>query len=196
MELVDTGRLASWLDSRGIEVGKALSVEPLSGGSSNVMFRIDRGERRWVLRRPTKVALDRANAGMRREYRILEALVSTQVPHPAVVDLCDDHDVIGCTFFLTEMVEGVSPIPLPSAFDDDQRRAEIAYAMVDALVRVHQVDYRAVGLGDLGHPERFHERQVERWSRQLASYEGRDLPGIEGVMAWLEANRPPTSNRA
>jgi aminoglycoside phosphotransferase (APT) family kinase protein len=190
MELVDAGRLGAWLDSRGIEVGRALSVEPLTGGSSNVMFRVNRGERRWVLRRPSKVALDRANDGMHREYRILEALGSTQVPHPAVVALCDDHDVLGCTFFLMELVEGVNPIPLPPAFDDDGRRAEIAYAMVDALVRVHQVDYRAVGLGDLGHPERFHERQVDRWSRQLASYQDRDLPGIEGVMDWLEANRP------
>jgi aminoglycoside phosphotransferase (APT) family kinase protein len=45
-------------------------------------------------------------------------------------------------------------------------------------------------LGDLGRPERFHERQVDRWSRQLASYQGRDLPGIDRVMAWLEANLP------
>jgi aminoglycoside phosphotransferase (APT) family kinase protein len=47
-----------------------------------------------------------------------------------------------------------------------------------------------VGLQDLGHPERFHERQVSRWSAQLASYEGRELPGIDQVMSWLQANRP------
>jgi aminoglycoside phosphotransferase (APT) family kinase protein len=190
MELVDSGRLGAWLDSRGIESGKPLSVEPLPGGASNVMFRIDRGAGRWVLRRPTKVALDRANDGMRREYRILDALGTTQVPHAAVVAICEDHEVLGCTFFLMERVEGVNPIPLPAVFDGDQRRAEIAYAMIDALVRLHEVDYRLVGLGDLGHPERFHERQVDRWSRQLASYDGRDLPGIEEVMSWLGANRP------
>ena len=62
--------------------------------------------------------------------------------------------------------------------------------MVEALARLHEVDWRAVGLGDLGHPEGFHERQVERWCRQLDSYQGRELPGIVAVTVWLEANLP------
>jgi aminoglycoside phosphotransferase (APT) family kinase protein len=190
MDLVDSARLTAWLDAQGIEVGQPIRVEPLSGGTSNAMFVVDRGAGRWVLRRPHKVAIERANEGMRREYRILAALDGTGVPHPAVVALCEDHDVLGCTFYLMERVEGVSPVPAPPALDDDRHRAEIAFAMVDALARLHEVDWRAAGLGDLGRPERFHERQVDRWSRQLASYEGRELPGIKRVMAWLETNRP------
>jgi aminoglycoside phosphotransferase (APT) family kinase protein len=188
MNLVDTGRLGAWLDAQGQEIGQPITVQPLSGGTSNAMFLIDRGAGRWVLRRPAKVAVERANEGMRREYRILAALGGTDVPHPAVVALCEDHDVLGCTFFLMERIEGVHPFPSP--FDDDHHRAEIAFALVDALARLHGVDWRAKGLGDLGRPERFHERQVDRWSRQLASYQGRDLPGIDRVMAWLEANLP------
>jgi aminoglycoside phosphotransferase (APT) family kinase protein len=45
-------------------------------------------------------------------------------------------------------------------------------------------------LADLGRPDGFHERQVDRWSSQLTSYYGRELPGIESVMTWLHEHRP------
>jgi aminoglycoside phosphotransferase (APT) family kinase protein len=190
VELVDVDSLADWLDAEGLETGLPLVVEPLTGGSSNAMFVVERGESRWVLRRPTRVAVDRANEGMRREFRILAALAGTDVPHPEVVALCDDHSVLGCTFYLMERVQGVNPFPLPAAFETDARRAEVAYSMVEALAHLHLVDWGAAGIGDLGHPEGFHQRQVDRWSRQLASYEGRDLPGLETVMPWLGSHLP------
>ncbi|MGH3636707.1 MAG: phosphotransferase family protein, partial [Mycobacterium sp.] len=46
------------------------------------------------------------------------------------------------------------------------------------------------GLGDLGRPNGFHERQVQRWSSQLSSYQGRELPGIDEVMIWLQGHLP------
>ena len=190
MELVDADSLGAWLDAEDLEPGRPLKIEPLGGGSSNAMFVVERGKARWVLRRPTRVAVDRANEGMHREFRMLAALAGTDVPHPEVVALCDDHDVLGCTFYLMERVQGVNPFPLPAVFESEQGRAEVAYSMVEALGRLHLVDWRTAGLGDLGRPEGFHQRQVDRWSRQLASYEGRDLPGIETVMAWLESNLP------
>jgi aminoglycoside phosphotransferase (APT) family kinase protein len=193
MDLVDADSLGRWLDTQGLEPGQPLVVEPLTGGSSNAMFVVDRGRSRWVLRRPTRVAIDRANEGMRREFRSLAALAGTEVPHPEVVALCEDHDVLGCTFYLMERVHGVNPFPLPAVFDGEQGRAEVAYSMVEALGRLHNVDWLTAGIGDLGRPQGFHQRQVQRWSRQLASYEGRELPGIEKVMAWLEAHLPEES---
>jgi aminoglycoside phosphotransferase (APT) family kinase protein len=188
--LADPARLAAWLDREGLAAGQPLTVEPLPGGSSNALFAVDRGASRWVLRRPAQVAAERADEGMRREYRILAALGGTDVPHPAVVALCTDHDVLGRTFYLMERVEGVNPIPPPAALDDERHRAEIAFAMVGALARLHQVDWRARGLGDVGRPGGFHERQAQRWGRQLASYAGRELPGAGTVMEWLDASRP------
>jgi aminoglycoside phosphotransferase (APT) family kinase protein len=187
---MDLDRLATWLDAQGLQVDSPLVVDPLRGGTSNVMFLVRRATSPWVLRRPADVAIDRANEGMRREHRILTALEGTDMPHPAPIALCEDHDVLGCTFYLMEYVEGVHPIPLPPAFDDDHHRAEISFAMIDALARLHTVDWRAVGLSDVGRPERFHERQVERWTSQLASYNGRELPGIHQVATWLDGHRP------
>ena len=188
--LVDVGRLGLWLDSAGLEVGAPITVEQLVGGRSNAMFVIRRGSNEWVLRRPNQVAVERANDGMRREFRMLAALECSQVPHPAVVALCDDQDVLGCTFYLMQRVAGVHPIPAPTALDTDAGHRAIAFALVETLAHLHQVDWRAAGLTDLGHPEQFHERQVSRWTRQLASYNGRELPGIETITAWLTAHIP------
>jgi aminoglycoside phosphotransferase (APT) family kinase protein len=190
--LVDVSRLGPWLDSQGLETGQPITVEPLVGGRSNAMFIIGRGSSQWVLRRPNQVAVERANDGMRREFRILAALDGTPVPHPTVVALCDDDSVLGCTFYLMERVVGVHPIPAPEVLNTQSGRRAIAFALVETLAHLHRVDWRSAGLADLGHPEQFHERQVSRWTRQLASYEGRELPGIERITSWLTVHRPET----
>jgi aminoglycoside phosphotransferase (APT) family kinase protein len=190
MAATDVDRLTAWLDAQDLEVGQPLSLEPLTSGTSNLMMVMTRGGSEWVLRRPAKVAIDRANEGMRREFRILAALAGTPVPHPEVVALCDDHDVLGCTFFLMQRVAGVHPLPAPPPLDSEAGHAQISFAMVDALADLHSVDWRGAGLGDLGHPEQFHERQVSRWSRQLASYDGRPLVGVDDIMVWLDAHQP------
>jgi aminoglycoside phosphotransferase (APT) family kinase protein len=190
VESTDRDQLATWLDTEGLEVGAPMTVQPLAGGTSNAMFIVERGRKHWVLRRPARVAIERANEGMRREFQILAALEGTNVPHPSVVALCDDHEVLGCTFFLMDEVVGVNPFPLPDGFSTDRHRSEIANSMIDALAAIHQVDWRGAGLGGLGRPEQFHERQVTRWSAQLDSYRGRKIDGIELVMAWLDSNRP------
>jgi aminoglycoside phosphotransferase (APT) family kinase protein len=189
-DLIDEGRLRLWLDREGLETGEPLSVEPLSGGASNAMFVVSRGSSQWVLRRPRKVAIDRANQGMAREYAILAALRSTNVPHPRVVALCDNQDVLACTFYLMEKVEGVSPFSLPVDFNNARVRAEVTFSVVDALAALHDVDWREAGLEGLGNPEHFHERQVERWSSQLASYDGREMPGFETVASWINDHIP------
>jgi aminoglycoside phosphotransferase (APT) family kinase protein len=191
--LIDEPRLGAWLDEQGIAPGEPLVIGKLDAGRSNAMFAVRRGDRNLILRRPAGIALERANEGMSREYRILSALRGSPVPHPEVVALCEDHDVLGCTFFVMERIDGINPMPpLPDALDTDETRSEVAYAMVDALAAIHSLDWRAVGLGDLGRPDGFHERQVERWIRQLSSYEGRDLPGIDRVAEWLSAHPPPS----
>lgn len=188
--LVDVQRLGLWLDGLGLEEGLPIRVAPLTSGRSNAMFTIHRGSSRWVLRRPALVAIERANEGMRREFRILDALNGSAVPHPATVALCEDHEVLGCTFFLMQQVDGINPAPpLPEPFIVDDSPG-VAFAMVDALAALHEFDWRNSSLSDFGKPEGFHERQVERWTSQLASYEGRELPGLDRVTSFLSANIP------
>ena len=190
MALADPGALGAWLDTQGIEPGTPLTVEPMAGGGSNAMFRVERGAGRWVLRRPARVAIDRADAGMLRESQILRGLAGSVVPHPEVVAVCTDRSVLGCTFYLMQHVEGRPPIPVPAELDTPNGRRQIVFAVVDALARLHDFDWRGAGLAHLGHPEGFHERQVERWTRQLRAYGGRELPRVGIITEWLGAHLP------
>src|SRR5712691_4285796 len=115
--LADPAALGPWLDRQGLEPGRTLTVDPLAGGRSNVMFRIERGAGRWVLRRPAAVAVDRADSGMLREARILRGLAGSDVPHPGIVAACADRSVLDCAFYLMEHVEGYAPVPVPPALD-------------------------------------------------------------------------------
>ena len=189
-ELVNVERLSAWLDGLGLEVGQSMTVAPLTSGRSNAMFTIHRGGSRWVLRRPALVAIDRADEGMRREFRILDALNGSDVPHPETVALCEDSEVLGCTFFLMQQVDGINPAPpLPEPFTAEDQPS-VAFAMVEALAALHDFDWQSNGLADFGKPEGFHERQVERWTTQLASYDGRELPGLARITDFLSANIP------
>ena len=183
--------IGAWLDATGIAPGAPLTFERIAGGRSNVMFRVARGDRRLVLRRPAKVAIEKANDGIRREYRVLTALADTDVPHPEAIALCDDPEVIGCVFYVMEEVEGTPATGLPPELGPPETvRPAVTFALTDALAALHDVDWRANGLTDFGRPEGFHERQVDRWTSQFRSYGGREQPQVAIVGAWLQRHLP------
>ena len=72
-DLVDPERLAPWLDDQGIEPGAALAVERITTGHSNEVFRITRGDRVLILRRPPRTPLSPTAHDMAREFRVLRA---------------------------------------------------------------------------------------------------------------------------
>jgi aminoglycoside phosphotransferase (APT) family kinase protein len=89
---------------------------------------------------------------------------------------------------------------LPPPYDrPGEARRSLAFALVDGIARLANVDYRAVGLESFGKPEGFLARQAPRWLAQLESYkesegyEPRDIPGLAYVADWLKANTPAMS---
>ena len=196
---VPLGRLAAWMDGRGLGSGPLTDVTPLGGGTQNVLLRFDRSGRSYVLRRPPLHKRANSDETMRREARVLAALAGSAVPHPGLIASCPDVDVIGAAFYLMEPVDGHNPtLGLPAAWGEDRAaRHAFGLSMADALAAVGAVDHVAVGLADLGRAEGFLERQVARWGSHLASYA--ELPGygaaprIDGtaeVGRWLDAHRP------
>ena len=110
--LVDIPRSARGWTRRGpAGLGRADGGRAfISGGSSNEIFEIRRGEHRMALRRPPRVVPEGRNETMLREYRVLEALNGTDVPHPEAIAACDDPSVIGAAFYLMGHVDGWSPM--------------------------------------------------------------------------------------
>jgi aminoglycoside phosphotransferase (APT) family kinase protein len=166
----------------------------ISGGSQNEIFEVRRGEFRAALRRPPASAPADRDEGILREWRIIRALNGTDVPHTEAIAVCTDPDVLGRPFYLMGFVDGWSPMNTPgwpAPFDTDaEARGGLAVQLVDGLARLAGVDWRARGLDDLGRPDGFHDRQVERWLRFLDRIKGRELPGLEEASRWLASHRP------
>ena len=191
--LVDPEALARYLDTALPDTaGQPLNVERIRGGHSNETFFVTRGAARWVLRRPPRGPLLPTAHDVGREYRVLRGLTQTGVPVPRPLLLCDDSIAIGAPFYLMERVEGtVIRETLPPAFAADvSARADLGYELVDRLAELHAVDYTAVGLGDLGKPAGYLERQLRRWTGQLDASRNRPLPDLDAVTQWLAAHLP------
>src|ERR1700741_932774 len=202
-ELVNAPRLTAWLDENIPELGDgALEAKMIHGGTTNVIFSLNRGRETLILRRPPAVAPPGSERTVLREARVLTALSGTPVPHPKCYGACENSDVIGAPFYIMEFVQGWpgelrgGTIHYRAPFDAPPYAYGIPFAVVDGLVALANVDYQAAGLQDFGKPENFLERQVDRWARQLASYkprynyEGRELPGYELIEPWLRRNTP------
>jgi aminoglycoside phosphotransferase (APT) family kinase protein len=193
---MDFERLAAWMDDHGLR-GKGEPIEHrfLSGGTQNEIYEIRRGDELCVIRIPPTGAPADRDRGILREWRIIEALDGTEVPHTPAVAMCEDASVLGRPFYLMAFVDGWSPMELtegwPAPFDGDRdARAGLAYQLVEGIALLSKVDWRAKGLEDLGRPDGFHERQVDRWTAFLDRIKGRELPGFDVAAAWLRAHRP------
>jgi aminoglycoside phosphotransferase (APT) family kinase protein len=195
--VIDLDRLAGWMDDEGLP-GKGESVEHrfIAGGSQNEIYEIRRGELHGALRIPPPSAPASRDEGIWREWRIIEALDGTDVPHTAAIAACRETEVLGRAFYLMGFVDGWSPMGLidkkwPEPFDTDpDARKGLAYQLVEGIALLGRVDWQAKGLTDLGRPDGFHERQVDRWTAFLERIKGRDLPGFEETAAWLRTHKP------
>jgi len=193
--LIDLDRLTDWLDGQGLGAGP-VEADFVTGGSQNEIYEIRRDGLHGALRIPPPTAPESRDEGIWREWRITEALESTDVPHTPAIAACRETDVLGRSFYLMGFVDGWSPMGLvdrkwPAPFDTDlEARAGLAYQLVEGIALLSKVDWQAKGLQDLGRPDGFHERQVDRWTAFLERIKGRELPGFDEAAAWLRAHRP------
>src|SRR5262245_6025498 len=164
-ELVDFARLTAWMDEQGLPKGELGPVTSIAGGTQNVLLRFRRGGREYVLRRGPRHLRPVSNDVLRREGRLLEALAGSDVPHPRFIAGCFDATVMGgYVFYLMEPVEGFNPMTgLPALHKGDASiRRAMGLNAAEAIARLGRLDHEALGLGYLGRPEGFLERQVPR----------------------------------
>ena len=182
---LDTARLAEWMDGAALPgKGEPLTARFLSGGTQNVIYELVRGDARCVIRMPPPGAPPDRDKGILREWRIIEALDGTEVPHTEAIGVCDDASVLGRPFYLMGFVDGWSPMDQhgrwPEPFDTDlDARPGLSYQLAEGIALLSKVDWQAKGLADLGRPDGFHERQVDRWTGFLERIKARDIPGLE-----------------
>ncbi len=178
-----------------LEAPGAVEAMQFPGGHANLTYWIRFGGREYVLRRPPLGPVGPGAHDMGREYKVLSVLWRVFDRAPRAFVFCDDPAVIGAPFFVMERREGVvirTEIPRELRHHRDVER-RTSFALVDAMADFHDVDYRAIGLEDLGRPVGFLERQLAGWAKRWELAKDRDLADFDRLLAWLEAHKPAAS---
>lgn len=193
-EHFDEGRVAAYLRTHLPDlVGDApLAFEQFPGGRANLTYVARAGEVELVLRRPPLGPVAPGSHDMAREHAVLSALYRAYPKAPRAFLLCEDPEVMGAPFFVMERRRGTvvrEAWPERLSPDDGFRRL-LAGNVVDALAELHGVDYRAVGLGGLGKPEGFADRQVAGWVDRWNRAKDGEVAAMEELGAWFPGAVP------
>ena len=173
------------------------NVEPLTGGSQNIVVRLRLDGRPLVLRRPPAHPRPTSDKTMLREMAVLQTLAGTPVPHPGFVAGCADLDVLGVVFYLMEEVDGLNPgnEMAPAYVEDPTTRHDVGLAYAAGLAQLSRVRWEDSPLARIRRPGSFLARQVPQFLGLLASYrhdayDPASMPEVTELAEWLEANRP------
>ncbi|SEL90617.1 phosphotransferase family protein [Streptacidiphilus jiangxiensis] len=168
-----------------------LTATLISGGKSNLTYRLTDGNHRWVLRRPPLGHVLATAHDMVREHTVIAALATTPVPVPRVHLLCEDTEVVGAPFYLMDEVPGTVYRTADDAAGLGAERARaLSFRLIDVLADLHAVEPAAAGLAEFGRPDGYMERQVSRWHRQFEASRSRDIPGMEELQQRLSKGVP------
>jgi aminoglycoside phosphotransferase (APT) family kinase protein len=108
-----------WVRATGLG-SQVTDVEPLTGGSQNIVVRLHIDEDPLVLRRPPLHPRPTSDKTMQREIAVLRTLAGTDVPHPGFIAGCEDLGVLGVVFYPMEEVDGFNPgNEMAQAYVDD-----------------------------------------------------------------------------
>lgn len=193
---LDAVALRDFLERKGVELAGPLTVDLISGGKSNLTFRVGDGRTNWVVRRPPTGGLTPSAHDMNREWAVTSALQGSAVPVAQTVAHDADGETLGVPFTVMEFVDGrvVRTRDDLDMLSDNEIQRNLD-GLVDTLASLHEVDHEAVGLGGFGRPEGFAARQVKLWARQWGHVRTRELDDVDRLVAAL-AERVPTQARS
>lgn len=193
-EELDLAKLEPFLREHFPDDAGPLVVRQFPSGHSNLTYSVALGTREMVLRRPPFGSKVKSAHDMGREYRVLSKLY-TVYPAPRALLHCDDPAVLGAPFYLMERIQGiVLRRQMPAGLEITPPLARrLSEAFIDRLADLHGLDYAAIGLGDLGKPEGYLQRQVKGWTERYHGSKTHEMPEVEQISAWMERHMPAHS---
>jgi aminoglycoside phosphotransferase (APT) family kinase protein len=193
-EELDLARLEPYLRSHLPDPGGELVVKQFPSGHSNLTYSLALGKKEMVLRRPPFGSKVKSAHDMGREYNVL-AKLHAAYPTPRPLIYCTDDSVLGAPFYVMERVRGMilrRNLPTGVTLPVDTTR-KLSESFIDNLAALHSLDYAALGLGELGKPQGYLERQVRGWMERYQGSKTHDLPEVEPLSAWLREHLPARS---
>jgi aminoglycoside phosphotransferase (APT) family kinase protein len=197
-EELDAGLIDAYLKTHIPGLSGVPRISQFPGGASNLTYLLQYPEHELVLRRPPFGQKAKSAHDMGREYRILNRLNAGFPYCPKAYVHCTDESLIGSEFYVMQRVNGIilrADLPSELNFDATQTR-RLCESFIDKLVELHQVDYHACGLGDLGKPQGYVQRQISGWSDRYEKALTPDAPLWSEVKAWLNAKMPADHPRS
>jgi len=169
-----------------------LEVSQFPSGASNLTYLLKISDWEGVLRRPPLGPVPPKAHDMGRESGILSKLGAVYPLAPRPYFFCEDEAVIGAPFYVMERRTGtVLDDSFPDGIEPDEELCRgISRTVVDTLVRLHAVDFEVAGLGDLGKPEGFLERQTEAWISRYDKAKTEDIEKVGPLTEWLARDVP------
>ena len=168
-EELPEGKLKEFLVQKELirRVESDLFVKQFTHGYSNLTYLLQIEEREFVLRKPPVGAIKRGH-DMSREFRVQSKVQKGFSKVPQMFAYTHDESIMGSEFYIMEKVNGII-LNYKEAnnrnIGSDQYKT-IADTWLNTFVELHQLDYKAVGLSDLGKPEGYVKRQVTNWGKQ------------------------------
>jgi aminoglycoside phosphotransferase (APT) family kinase protein len=191
-EELDARAVDAWLRAIVPGLEGELAVTQYAGGASNWTYRLTYANRDFVLRRPPAGTKAKSAHDMGREYKIQRALKPFYPCVPAMIGLCEDPSVIGVPFYVMDRVAGVilrRRLPVGIVLSVHEARS-LCLAMIDKLIELHAVDYKAAGLESMSKGPGYARRQIEGWSDRYQKARTWNVPTFRYVRDWLAANTP------
>ncbi|MDQ0269776.1 phosphotransferase family protein [Cytobacillus purgationiresistens] len=170
---------------------ETLTVEQFSAGRSNLTYQLNMGEWEAVLRRPPLGPVAPKAHDMEREFTILQEIHPFFPPAPKPI-VFGNEDLIGAPFFIMERKKGVViDTEFPEGIKPTKELGKlISYNMVDTLVNLHQIDYKATKLTEMTKPEGFLERQVHGWIKRYERSKTEEIYGLDELTKWMTGHIP------
>ncbi len=187
---VETVTFRDWAEAE-LGLRNARIDRELSGGNSNLTRMVVHDEGQLVMRSaPANTISPKAHLGVQREAKFMAALHG-HAPVPAVTAWCEDTAVIGQPFALVEFIDGLSLTDtLPAAYDNVDAVNQLGLQMAGALGEIARAPWQELGLKDMGRPDNFLQRQIERWLQVRKEQPTRELPDLPRLGQWLLDHLP------
>ncbi len=197
-EGLDLEKLEPYLREHLPEAGEPLIVEQFPSGFSNLTYLLRAGDLELVLRRPPFGNRVKTAHDMGREYRVLDRLSAVYPLAPRPYLYCEDESVLGAPFYVMERRRGIIlRRKLPPGLELSPVIAgRLGEAFIDNLATLHTLDFEAAGLGGLGKPEGYVERQVTGWAKRYQRVQTDSWAELDQTAAWLHAHMPSESGAA
>ncbi len=192
-EEFDLPKVEQYLRSHIAGLGEGeLHVRQFPSGASNLTYLLQIGDWEAVLRRPPLGPVAPKAHDMEREASLLQKVHSVFPLAPKPYLICNDPSILGVPFYVMERRTGEvinSSFP-PGITPTEELCHNISLMVVETLVQIHAIDWRAAGLSEFGHPEGFLARQVKGWIERYFRAQTDEIPQVEPLTRWLAEHVP------